>query len=36
MSQEQAESADVNRDGTADTTDAALILQYAAEKISGF
>lgn len=31
-----AASADVNGDGKADTSDAVLILQYAAEKIAAF
>ena len=30
------ESADVNGDGEADTKDAVLVLQYAAEKIAAF
>ncbi len=33
---EAAASADVNGDGKADTSDAVLILQYAAEKIAAF
>ena len=31
-----AAAADVNGDGVADTGDAALILEYAAEKVAGF
>lgn len=36
LSAAEAAGADVNADGAADTKDAALILQYAAEKITGF
>lgn len=36
LSGTDAASADVNGDGVADTSDAALILRYAAEKIKAF
>lgn len=36
LSDESAASADVNRNGAADTGDAVLILQYASEKITAF
>ena len=36
LSEKEAKSADVNGDGIADTKDAVLILQYTAEKITGF
>lgn len=36
LTEDQRKVADVNGDGNSDSTDAAAILQYAAEKISEF
>ena len=36
MTEEEKKAADVNRDGASDSSDAAKILQYAAEKIEMF
>ncbi|MFQ7550200.1 MAG: dockerin type I domain-containing protein [Blautia marasmi] len=36
LTEEQGQVADVNGDGTADSMDAASILQYASEKITEF